>query len=618
LYAGEEEIGHVERFEADGITATDQIREIGPGVFEWKRMFRLPETLPANPRLTMAFVANWSPAHWMIPAVSYDGNPWGRGKEPKGMERDGQAWTFAYHRVAVPGATYSEGHAWSICLFGKAGAGRALFSCSISTVGQQTRHQLVWPEEETPQMYVARDKYGPAFQGLLEARGPGTMETTAYLVVNEAKPGQKSRNKFLDVAWAMNYRSPLPHHTPEQLWEWGVTYAKESLWTENGVFRGFTMGLAWGAEGWQQRGPYEIGWCGQNGSLAVSLLADYLKTKDRGSLDKGLLALDTWAAHAVLPNGLFRCHFDPILTGRDNDIQDAANLGSAAMSYFAAFDMAQRCGIERPRYREVALGICDFAVSAVQQDGRLAKSWRNNGEVADPEGTIGCFLVPPMVKAYQVTGDERYLKAAEKVYAFYYGGLERDGFTTAGALDTYCIDKESAIPLLTGGLAMYEATQDRRYIDCAEAASYYLATWQWHYSTPFPEGSALAAIGYDTFGGTSVSAQHHHQDPYALCFFNAWLRLSELTGKPIWRQRALAVWANATVGISDGNLVVMGRRRPRGGQDEGALHTRWGDAFNVSQWLVAWPGAFRLEVLRQHEDWTLFRPGRVDRLQAGQ
>ena len=47
-----------------------------------------------------------------------------------------------------------------------------------------------------------------------------------------------------------------------------------------------------------------------------------------------------------------------------------------------------------------------------------------------------------------------------------------------------------------------------------------------------------------------------------------------------------------------------------GGQDEGAFHTRWGDAFNVSQWLVAWPGAFRLEVLRQHEDWAMFRVGR--------
>ena len=47
-----------------------------------------------------------------------------------------------------------------------------------------------------------------------------------------------------------------------------------------------------------------------------------------------------------------------------------------------------------------------------------------------------------------------------------------------------------------------------------------------------------------------------------------------------------------------------------GGQAEGAWHTRWGGyAFNVSQWPAAWPAAFRLEVLRQHEDWKMYRQG---------
>jgi len=35
-----------------------------------------------------------------------------------------------------------------------------------------------------------------------------------------------------------------------------------------------------------------------------------------------------------------------------------------------------------------------------------------------------------------------------------------------------------------------------------------------------------------------------------------------------------------------------------GSQDEGFCHTKWGHEFSVSQWLVAWPNAFRLEVLR--------------------
>lgn len=47
--------------------------------------------------------------------------------------------------------------------------------------------------------------------------------------------------------------------------------------------------------------------------------------------------------------------------------------------------------------------------------------------------------------------------------------------------------------------------------------------------------------------------------------------------------------------------------RPRGSCDEGILHTRWGSNgkhFDVSQWLVAWPCAFRLEVLRKLDNWN--------------
>ncbi len=73
----------------------------------------------------------------------------------------------------------------------------------------------------------------------------------------------------------------------------------------------------------------------------------------------------------------------------------------------------------------------------------------------------------------------------------------------------------------------------------------------------------------------------------------------------LWKERAQAVWSNGITGVSDGDLTVMGKSRPVGSQDEGFFHTRWGHPpFNTSQWLVAWPTAFRLEVLRSL-DWPL-------------
>ena len=81
------------------------------------------------------------------------------------------------------------------------------------------------------------------------------------------------------------------------------------------------------------------------------------------------------------------------------------------------------------------------------------------------------------------------------------------------------------------------------------------------------------------------------------------MKLSELTGDSVWRERAQAVWANSLQNISDGELTIKGQKRPIGSQDEGFLQTRWhtkrGESFGVSEWLVAWNTAFRLKILRK-------------------
>ena len=55
------------------------------------------------------------------------------------------------------------------------------------------------------------------------------------------------------------------------------------------------------------------------------------------------------------------------------------------------------------------------------------------------------------------------------------------------------------------------------------------------------------------------------------------------------------------------------RLRPIGSQDEAIFHTRWGrysvPGFFPTQWCPAWPTAFRLEVLRWHDNWDDFRKG---------
>jgi hypothetical protein len=610
IWGGQQMIGEMVPYLHDDIQYKDKVELIGDGVFKWNREFIGPNNRSVHCRLTMDFEVAYRPEYYMIPAVSYNGNPWGKGSEPRGLFENGTPWSFAWHRTAVAGATYTEGGEWSVALFGSRDELQRGFSCSLAKEGERTVHRLIWPEEEMPRVYNDRDRYGEGLQEEWILQPGECVRLTATMVIAPVERPKTAWHKLLDTAWTMNRKQPMPWYGPERVWELGISYAKHSLWVQDGSFQGFSIGLMHDGEKWVPHRHYEIGWCGQNASLANSFLFDYIRSGREESLAMGLAVLDAWSNTGRMNNGLIHCHYDYLLFKRqENEVQDACNLGTAALNMMEAAQLAQACGAERPHYLETAIGICDFAVRAQSDSGRIGKSWSNDGMPVDPNGTVGCFLIPPLVMAYQITRDHKYLDAAERGYRYYISELLEEGYTTAGALDTYCIDKESAIPLLKAGLSLYDATGNRRYLEWAELAAWYLASWQWHHTVRYPEDSALAMLNYDTFGGTAVSTQHHHIDPYALAFVEDWLQLAERTGNAVWRERAVAAWTNATIGLSDGTLTVMGKRRPVGSQDEGFYHTRWKNTFQVSEWLVAWPTAFRLEVLRRTKDWSLFKSG---------
>ena len=586
-----------------GLEIMDRFDQVRPEIFHWKRTWRAKQAGPA--RLTMDFHALHRAEYAMVPGISYNGNRWGSGGEPKGFEVDGEPWVFASHRSSVPGCTYSEGSGRSVALL--AAGRKGGFSCSLIPEAERTIHRLLWPEEEAPKTYVARDSYGPPFRDTLLLSRGHAMVASAYLVFADASKPKTAWRTMLDFAWDMNHHELRPWFPPSELWRLGVRFAKESLWAEEGPFRGFSIGLVWTEDGWHQRPTrkFEIGWAGQNGSLANSLLWDYLQNGDADSRDKAVSCLDAWAQHGRLGTGLFLHLFDFVLGDCKSPPEvDACNLGDAALEFLEACALCERCGISRPVYREVGLDICEFIVRQIAPTGRIGRSWAQDGTLAHADGTIGAFCIPPLLRAYELTEDARYLEAARRSYEYYMGGLLEHGFTTAGALDTDCIDKESALPLMDAGVWLHRITEKPCHLEYAEQAAYYLASWQWHHTVPFGEDTTLGKLGYDTFGGTSVSAQHHHQDPFALSFVPSFLELARLTGSERWRQRARAAWANGTIGVSDGDLVLRGKLRPAGSQDEGFFHTRWLEYGEVCDWLVSWPTAFRLCTLRRLRDWS--------------
>jgi hypothetical protein len=603
LVSGSYQVGFLKPDQTTGIKTKDQIEPLGEGVFRISRTCtnhtgsRLDSL-----RLTIDFTHSDSTRFHMIPSVSYQGNEWGRGLEPKGYQKDGIWWSFSYTRTAIPGATYSEGPKWAVALWGELDDRKTPFSCSLMPEATQTTHRLIWPEEEMPLVYVNRDTYGPGFKGKLSLEPGQSVTLTSILVVTPVMPKHDAMKVFLTKAWEIIPQPEIPVRSPEEVWDLSVHFIHENLWAEEGVFKGFSIGLWLRDGGWIQRPgwKYEIGWAGQNLSASNSFLVDYLWNKNQQSLDRAITCLDTWAKYCPLPNGLIRNHFDYVLgLEKGEEVLDACNLGDAAADYLMAWDLAKQCGVERDNYKAIALGVCDFLMKDQQRSGQYGKGWNLQGECLYRDGTIGAFIIPAMIRAAAATGNAAYLSSARRAYDFYFDEFAEKGYTSAGALDTWCIDKESSWPMLRSAMMLHEATGDSTYLAKAEKTSWYLSTWMWHYSIPFADSTDFVKYGYNTFGGTAVSTQHHHLDPFGLAMVPEWLKLAKLTGHTIWKEKALAAWANANQVVANGTEDVHGVLRPAGSQTEAYFQTRWaGKPGYFHDWMVLWPSAFRLETLR--------------------
>ena len=624
--------------------ATDTFEPIEDGAWKWHRHTETPVD-----HMRMEIVLYGEPTFTMVPAISYNGNGWGDVPEYVGdRAEDGTPWSFASHRSTIPSCTYSENADISVALMAEPNSNSA---CSLYKIEEGEKHVLIFPEEEKPKT-LQRHFWGEAFEGTMEP----TCDFEGIILAYPTDGGRHRYRTLLDFAWRYYGHEMKPARPASELYRLSIAYTRFLFMREKDGFAGFVSGSQWyqGVNGYKKKERrYEIGWVGQSASMANAFINDYIENGDRDNLEMALEAHDAWLKYDV-PKKKFisanKMKYHPwfqlpleTMTADDIDIwetgddqyeslynnvgkkqirdaegkilerNDACNLGTGADGYFEAYDLLQKIGIDKPEYLKAALDTCDFALESQDENGSFAKSWDNEGNVIAKKGTIGCFLILPILTAYKKTGDEKYFNAASRAFDFYYEELEREGFTTAGALDTYSIDKESSSPLLRDALALYEITGDKKYVEKAEKIAWYLSTWMMYFTVDYPEDCLISKLGYDTFGSTSVSTPHQALDQYALRDVQSFLKLWQITGYVQWKERAIAIWCNTSQGISDGTLFINRRLRPAGAQDEAIFHTRWGrrtsKPFGLSQWLPAWPCAFRLENLRMIKDWSILDEG---------
>ena len=197
---------------------TDTFEPIGEGAWRWTRKAETPVT---EMKLT---IEQASPVtYWQIPSVNYNGNGWGSGAQYAGFRCDGQPWTYAWHRIAIPACTYAEEGDWAVSLFGEEEGG---MSCSIWDNDEGcVRQQLLWPEVEGPKWLSKRCWY-PAFEGTMEP-----CDTFVGLIhVTPVTRKGRGYQKLLDFVWEYFKRPVTMEKSPEELIKLEECYNRFAYW----------------------------------------------------------------------------------------------------------------------------------------------------------------------------------------------------------------------------------------------------------------------------------------------------------------------------------------------------------------------------------------------------
>ncbi len=609
------------RYEGNGWRIEDRFERIGPRLFRIRRTWFNLSTKEQRMVLSCELNRPGEIAFFMVPGVTYNGNRrWPRARfqglaAPMSPLETSESisrnqWIFPGDWSSLPACSITEGEGLVVGLFAEPkDAGES--ACSLESQGPGMVQRLWWPRQQQPYQITGS---GRCVQAPWENEflWPGdSCQRVFYVVAGQVVATRLGYAVVLDEAWKQFDHAVPIRFDAKKVWELGIRYAKESLWTETDRFTGFFFSLEpkdgmFVQTSWPWR--FEIGFVGQAAALGAFMIQDFLWHEDDDSWRRGKAALDFWAKNGRFPSGLFYTRYDDKLAWKEDPRLSTRNLGDGAYFYLLAAELAEKAGRPQPLWKETGLDVCNFFCRNMLADGKFGKYWKASGLLDESPGTIGCFLLPALIKAYRMTREKLYLTRAQRAFRSYADDDLDAVCLTGGAIDADTIDKETGLPLLTAGLDLHDITGDPYYLEMAKKAAYYLASWQYHYSIDFPKGTPAADLNYDAFGGTSVAVGGGGADQGGAIIALGWLRLHKVTGDDIWRRRALATWGHTTTGISDGTLKLNGKLLPAGAQYEGFVHSQGRRGYSSrlgygTEWLCAWCTAFRLWTIQHWPDW---------------
>ncbi len=561
-------------------------------------------------------ISEGKPFFFMVPCFNYNGNEWGNCHEPKGMESDGKPWIVPSDRIGVPGCSIAERQNECIGLFSHLDGLSQNSSASIFYKNGKTVQRIYFSHIEYPAVYLRKFVYGEPMIEFLSLEKGQELTFVCYTYKREKSDEGFAYGGLFDFINTECIRPLNSVFGAKQINDFNFDFISSLV---EKTPAGYLSNMGFLPDGehkdgngssrfaYRKSGKYEIGWCGQNITVAEMHIRKYLDDGDENALNIGIGILDTWMTR-IYPSGIVSAHFDVDFC--NDERIDTCNEGWLLWKLLWCCELLKGAGADVTRYENACRGITGYYLNNFPQGG-FPQISNAIGEIVTRDGCAGTMLTLGFLVAYKYFGDEKYLTRGKEAFDFYYDRFLANSIAAGGALDTYCIDKESAGPVLRAAILLYELSGDKLYIEKAKQVAYYLMSWTYHHDVAFPKGSDCDAVGVRTTGGTSVSTAHQHLDVWGAYYVPDMVKLYELTDNKAFLEQAKILWLFTLQYISDGSLTLHGMTRPRGAQNEAVLHCNWnwsenGKKGQLNDWLVAWVATFQMDAYYALRDTDFF------------
>jgi hypothetical protein len=163
-------------------------------------------------------------------------------------------------------------------------------------------------------------------------------------------------------------------------------------------------------------------------------------------------------------------------------------------------------------------------------------AWFGFSNIEKKSGTI--FPIEVLIELYNITGNPRYVEAAEKAGDFiirnyvdkvqYVGGLND---TTH--IKSVKIDSVGVMFVVRSLVKLYEVTRKQEHLDGAVKSAKILASWVYLWNVPFPHDSLLAKAGFNSTGWAvcDVIPGGSYLDNEFLEFTGDFIRVAQYSGE---------------------------------------------------------------------------------------